>query len=153
MAQTLIIGYGNPTRSDDGLGWHAAQRLSETVKDDSVQILTKQQLTLDLAEQIGEADLVIFIDACTGEAPGILRCRHVAPDVTPPPTLSHHMSPSTLMACTRILYGRCPVALLFSVTGESFEFGEGLSPKVRTVLPLLLESVNGVVAGACLKSI
>jgi Ni,Fe-hydrogenase maturation factor len=24
----LVIGYGNPLRSDDGAGWHAAQALS-----------------------------------------------------------------------------------------------------------------------------
>jgi hydrogenase maturation protease len=26
--KTLIIGYGNPLRSDDGLGWHASRLLA-----------------------------------------------------------------------------------------------------------------------------
>jgi len=34
MPHTLIIGYGNPLRGDDGFGWHAALRLrrSSTMK-------------------------------------------------------------------------------------------------------------------------
>ncbi|HET6181813.1 MAG TPA: hypothetical protein VFE61_33145 [Candidatus Sulfotelmatobacter sp.] len=27
----LVIGFGNPLRSDDALGWHVAQELSRTV--------------------------------------------------------------------------------------------------------------------------
>jgi len=35
MPHTLIIGYGNPLRGDDGFGWHAALRLREIVHDDA----------------------------------------------------------------------------------------------------------------------
>ena len=29
VAASLVIGYGNPLRSDDGVGWHVAERLAD----------------------------------------------------------------------------------------------------------------------------
>lgn len=63
MAHTLIIGYGNPLRGDDGLGWHVAQRLAAVLPQHRARIEVCHQLTPELAEPISRADLVIFIDA------------------------------------------------------------------------------------------
>ena len=32
----LVIGYGNVLRSDDGIGWHVAERLAEDPRFDGV---------------------------------------------------------------------------------------------------------------------
>ena len=34
MARLLIIGYGNPLRGDDGLGWRAAEDLAREFPND-----------------------------------------------------------------------------------------------------------------------
>jgi hydrogenase maturation protease len=63
MPRILIIGYGNPLKSDDGLGWHAAQELSRELTPPGVKVIRAHQLTPELAEEASTAELVLFIDA------------------------------------------------------------------------------------------
>jgi hydrogenase maturation protease len=49
MARVLIIGYGNPFRSDDGLGWQIANELSRTNRSAETEVLPCHQLTPELA--------------------------------------------------------------------------------------------------------
>ena len=72
MPRTLIIGYGNPLRGDDGLGWQVASELAKCV-DALISVVAVHQLTPELAEPVSDADLVIFVDSsCDGE-PGSWR--------------------------------------------------------------------------------
>ena len=75
----LIIGYGNPLRGDDGVGWEVASRLAVIIPSEAAHILTVHQLTPELAESVSEADLVIFIDASDVGEPGTWRCDQVKP--------------------------------------------------------------------------
>jgi hydrogenase maturation protease len=145
MAHTLIIGYGNPLRGDDGLGWHVAQRLAAVLPKHKAQIETCHQLTPELAEPISRADLVIFIDAEYLAPAGQLSCRHLTPGAVLPGTFSHYLTPLMLLACVRGWYGTCPEAVVLSVSGQSFDCGEGLSPAVAAVLPELLERICALV--------
>ena len=70
---TLIVAYGNPLRGDDGVGWQAAILLSRELKD-QVQVLTRHQLTPELAETLSEASRVIFIDAAAQGPAGQIQC-------------------------------------------------------------------------------
>jgi hydrogenase maturation protease len=141
MARTLIIGYGNPLRGDDGLGWHAAERLAAVLPETEAEIMTCRQLTPELAEPISRADLVIFIDAEQTGPAGKLSCRRITPGTSPSGALSHHLTPAMLLAWARGLYGTCPEAIVFSVSGQSFDCEEGLSPHVSSALPRLIERV------------
>src|SRR5271166_6728975 len=78
MPGTLIIGYGNPLRGDDGLGWQVASELAKCV-DALISVLAVQQLTPELAEPVSDADLVIFVDACCDGEPGSWRCESIRP--------------------------------------------------------------------------
>lgn len=140
----LIVGYGNPLRADDGLGWRAAERLRETAPPDT-RVLTAHQLTPELAEDASRAELVIFIDAEEGGEPGSWRREEVVPDAAGQP-FTHHVTPASLVAAAADLYGRAPRALLYTMAGESFEFREGLSPRVAAALPEMLEDVVAVVS-------
>jgi Ni,Fe-hydrogenase maturation factor len=119
MPHTLIIGYGNPLRGDDGFGWHAALRLREIVHDADIEILAVHQLTPELMDPISRARRVIFIDAAVGEDAGKLT---VAP-----------------LETTGSLYRARPEALLITVVGLDFEIGADLSEPVQ----LALESLAG----------
>jgi hydrogenase maturation protease len=141
MARTLIIGYGNPLRGDDGLGWHAAERLAAVLPETEVEIMTCHQLTPELAEPISRAGLVVFIDAEQHESAGRVACQTITAGESPPSALSHHVTPATLLAWARGLYGTCPEAIAFSVSGQSFGCEEGLSPPVSAALPRLIERV------------
>lgn len=142
MHRVLIIGYGNPLRADDGLGWRAAEQLREGLPAD-MEILTVHQLTPELAEDASRAELVVFIDAGEGGAPGSWKREEVAPDSGRQP-FTHHVTPASLVSAAGALYGRAPRAVLFSMAGESFAFGEGLSPRVAAALPGMLEEVKAL---------
>jgi len=130
MARVLIIGYGNPLRGDDGFGWQAAQQCAAVPTPPLVNVMACHQLTPELAEPISQADLVIFLDADAGEPPGRLSCRSIAAQPTEAGALSHHLTPQTLMACAQALYGGNPAAVVLSISGARFGFGECLSPAV-----------------------
>ena len=143
MARVLIIGYGNPLRSDDGLGWYAADQLFRTSASRDVEVLPCHQLTPDLAEPVSHADTVMFLDSTHEGTPGELRCREIqAAEGTP--SFSHHLSPQVVLGLSRDLYGAFPHAWLLTVCGKCFEPGESLSEEVAGRLPDLKERVRAV---------
>jgi hydrogenase maturation protease len=136
MAHILILGYGNPLRSDDGLGWRAAEELSRTLSSPHVEVLARHQLTPELADAVRQADAVFFIDATRDGEPGELTCEPVSPLPTNE-RFSHQLSPAGILALARQLYGACPRAFLVSLCGECFDYGEKLSPRIAAGLPHL----------------
>lgn len=147
MATTLVIGYGNSTRGDDGIGWVAAERLAEEMLDSDVRILARQQLALELAVELNEADRVILIDAVRGGSAGRVRVERVEPTSSPAEPFSHQLDSAILVECTRLLYGHCPETWLVSVAGESFEFSDQLSAPVAAALPMVLARVRELIEG------
>jgi hydrogenase maturation protease len=143
LAKTLIVGYGNPLRSDDAFGQHAAHHLSSHINNSNVEILIRHQLTPDLAEVASHFDLVIFIDAAADLPPGELRCERITRSEQAP-SFSHSLTPAALLACTGELYAKFPEAYCISVGGESFAEGESLSPAVQAALEPLLAQVQSL---------
>ena len=141
MSYTLIIGYGNPSRGDDALGYYAAQSLSELVKDEKIKIITCHQLTPELAAEVARFEKVIFIDASIGEQPGILRVTKIAHTQTAKSIFSHQLDPESILACSQALYGQVPEAYLVTITANSFEYIEDLSVAVRNRLPELTDAI------------
>jgi hydrogenase maturation protease len=127
MSSTLIIGYGNPIRGDDAVGFEAAERLGG---------MALHQLTPDLMEPISRAARVIFIDAKAEGIPGAIEDRPIEPAATGGP-FTHHATPEALLAGARALYGNCPPATLITIVGGDFEIGHPLSPPVRAALESL----------------
>jgi len=138
MGRVLIVGFGNPLRGDDGLGYAAAERLLPG--DEDVEVMAVHQLTPELAEPVSRAALVIFIDARRDGMPGEVRQEEVLP--LAPPAFWHHVSPGILLGAAQAIYGHHPEAVLFSITGEEFGCREELSPVVAASLPNLLDRVR-----------
>jgi hydrogenase maturation protease len=141
MAKTLIIGYGNPLRSDDGLGRLVAERLMGVLRESESRVIACHQLAPELAEPISRADLVIFIDAEERQPAGKLFCRRIAPVAEPPAAFSHHLTPARLLGWAGALFGRSPEAMVFSIAVENFALGEKLSPAAAKVLPQVTERI------------
>lgn len=146
MARVLIIGYGNPLRCDDGVGWRAAEQLSTEIGDEDVEILARQQLTPELAEAISRCKRVIFIDACIDCHPGSIKIKKILPVSASDNIFLHHLTPTALMTMARVLYKVFPEAFVLTVGGYSCDFGERLSPAAAKALPALLETVKSMVA-------
>jgi hydrogenase maturation protease len=141
MARILIIGYGNPLRGDDGLGWHVAGSLRLLLEEPRIKVLACHQLTPELAESISKADMAIFVDAASCGEPGSLMCQEVHPQEPASSAFTHHGTPPALLFSAERLYGSAPEAWLFSVPGESFDLAETLSPAVAAAVPRVVEAV------------
>src|SRR5581483_571269 len=112
MARILIIGYGNPFKSDDGLGWHAAGLLRQQFSSSDIRVVQTHQLTPEMAEEASEVELALFIDARQGGQPGQLACETLSENAQPTAGYSHDFSPASILNLARELYGKQPRAYL-----------------------------------------
>jgi hydrogenase maturation protease len=138
--RSLVIGYGNPSRRDDGAGLAVVNGLRERLgrpplaegEDGfeelgaAVDTLFLQQLMPELAETLARYDRVWFVDAHVGLVADLVRRVTLEPGFEPA-SVSHHLKPETLLALAAQLFGRAPRAELFSIRGSDFDFGAGLS--------------------------
>jgi len=146
MGMVLIIGYGNPLRSDDGFGWHASRLIARELAGHDVEVITCHQLTPELAEPLSQCSQAVFIDADSEGEPGEIHWREVLPQAPSSSALTHTCSPAGLLASAARLYGRCPQAVLITVSGKSFDFGDSLSPVVSAALPKVGDRVRQLVS-------
>jgi hydrogenase maturation protease len=147
-AGVLIVGYGNPLRSDDGIGWHAAKLLATDPRLDGARVLAHHQLTPELAADVSRASLVVLVDAAAEGDPGSVSVRWIWSPPPTPITWSHHLTPETLAGLADALYGAVPPIVLVSVAAESFAEGDRLSGALKQTLADVVEVVVGVVTGA-----
>jgi hydrogenase maturation protease len=143
--KTLIIGFGNLDRQDDGVAWHVlgglASRLGRPLPDpgEGFQVqglepdfLFVLQLTPELAELAAGFDRVCFVDAHTGEVDEDLSIRSVLPAFQHSP-FTHHLTADSLLSFAQTLYGRAPQAILVSVRGHRFGFSQELSAETASL--------------------
>ena len=138
MADKLIIGYGNPTRSDDGIGWHAVDALQLRLND-KADFITDHQLLPEMALDLEGYQRVVFIDAAVGEQPGEICFMPLKIDQPTSKTFTHHVHPQDLLALANLHFNSHPEACLITVTGEYFQFSEELSKVVREAIPEVVE--------------
>ncbi len=142
--KTLVIGYGNSSRRDDGVGWYVIDRLRERGLP-GVDLRTEHQLEVDLAETIREYDVVIFVDAAIPTAPHRIERQAVRPQQQSH-AVAHYLTPADLLALCQTLYGVQPVGFLFSIRGENFHFGETLTPAVAEAAGEVVREIRQMVA-------
>jgi hydrogenase maturation protease len=124
--KTLVLGYGNRSRTDDGVGWFVLERLQELGLP-NVELLTSHQLDVDHAELISGFDDVIFVDAAIPQCPQPI-ARTVVQPCLRSHAVAHYLTPSDLLELAQTLFGRAPRGILFSIRGSDFNFGTTLSP-------------------------
>jgi len=124
VSRVLVIGYGNPSRRDDGVGHYVAQEIQERAVD-NISTLIVFQLGPELTETVKDYDLVVFVDAQVGQSAEGLSVIPVEAAYRPS-AFTHTMSPASLLALTKALYKKEPEALIVAVPGYDFDFGMGL---------------------------
>lgn len=121
--KTLVIGYGNTLRGDDGLGYRVAETV-ETWDLPDVETYPCHQLTPELAAVMAEADRVIFVDATPPQNPhSPIVVERLIPGAYTPFFPGHHSSPTALLTLTQTLYGCQP--LTYALLLPSWEMGYG----------------------------
>lgn len=143
MAQlsTLVIGYGNTIRSDDGAGQAVAEALA-THALPGVRTQTVHQLTPDLAADLATVDRVIFVDAVPWleDTPPTVQIQPLKPQLTNT-SLGHHCEPAALLALSAALYNHVPEAYWVLIPAVSLEFGETLSEQTRLAVAIAINEV------------
>ena len=138
MPGTLIIGYGNPMCGDDAIGCHAARLLEQHFwNDPDVEVVSAQQLTPEMVDDVLQRDFVLFLDASFGEQPGTIRRITVSPEPGAG-GFSHHLTPSSLLTAAEQLYGDVPFAMSITMAGWSFEIGQSMSQIASRRMPDLI---------------
>ena len=139
---SLVIGIGNPLRSDDGIGWRLAALLPA---QPGLAVCCRQQLTPELAAELAVVQRVLFLDAWLEPSsahprPRLLKLQELgAPDgpgrslqvwagATPWGGASHGLSPQVLLALSQALYGQAPRAHQLLLPAHCFGHGDGISP-------------------------
>ena len=151
MNRALVLACGNALRGDDGVALHLASCLRNGLCDPDTQIHFEQQWTPELAEPISEAELVVFLDASANLQPGQIQCQLLRPIYKSRASVTHHMSPATLLSLAESLYGTYPErAYLLTIGGASFEVREGLSEPVRKAIPQAIERIKALLSGVTL---
>lgn len=136
----LVIGYGNPLRGDDGLGWRVAEELQ--ARRPEAAVLVCQQITPELAEPLSRATQAAFIDIAADQQPGTFTITPLRPEIPKNANFTHQMTPGTLLYLAQVLYGNVPEARLYTVGGQAFGYGETLSAEVAEAVPSLIGEIE-----------
>ena len=143
--KSLVIGYGNSLRGDDGIGQATAQAFANEAAIDCVDVIVCHQLTPELAECIAAVDLVVFVDAAVNIQPGAVVVREIQATSALSSGLVHTADPASLLDLARKLYSRLPRAFLITVGVSSLALGEGLSDTAAAALPEAIAAVRRLV--------
>ncbi|HZL78028.1 MAG TPA: hydrogenase maturation protease, partial [Candidatus Limnocylindrales bacterium] len=127
-AGLLIIGYGNTLRGDDGVGPRVAEAVA-ALNLPGVRTLACQMLTPELADQISQARVAIFVDAAV-DAPKEVQWRKLEPNETSQ-LMAHAADPRTMLALARDVFGHMPEAWWLTIPALDLGFRETLSPEVQ----------------------
>lgn len=139
--RSLIVAVGNRLRADDGVAHRVADLLTgETIR-------SVHQLTPEIAAEMQDADTVIFLDAdAAADHPSLERIQ------TPRETagsLSHSMTPETVVAIASRLYGFQGEAWLCRLYAREFSPSPELSPEAAAQLEPAAQLVRQLLETRC----
>ncbi len=145
--KTLVIGYGNELRGDDGAG----RKLAEEVESwgiDGVETLSVRQLAPEIASALHGCSRAVFADAtAANDTVTEVRVIPLGPhdNRTAAPPRSHHCGPNEILALAAKLYGATPAAVLITIPGVDFGFSESLSPRAAANLSVALDAARRLI--------
>lgn len=140
MKRTLVLGYGNLDRGDDGLAYTLINNLRCSLGQEAlvegatgleelgaeVDSAFVPQLVPELIDVVAAYDRVIFADAHVHPNAEEVRCTAVQAEYTAS-AFTHHLTPAAFMALLQVVHQRRPASFVLSVRGHSFAFERGLS--------------------------
>ncbi len=154
MPKTLIVGYGNADRQDDGVAWHVltgiARGLGRPVpaapedgffpEGEEIDLWYVLQLAPEMSEDFAQYERICFVDAHTGniEQEILLQPVEASPASS---AFTHHLTPAACLALTQAIYGKTPEAKLLSIRGYKFGFSRELSPETAALVEQAVETL------------
>jgi len=159
MTRTLVLGFGNVYRADDGVAHYVVNALrrhlgQESLGADStgleelgaqVDSVFLSQLVPELIDTLTAYEQVVFVDAHVRKDVPDLHCVPV-PAEGAMSAFTHHMTPSMLLALLKGIYHHEPAAYLVSIRGREFDFRRGLSARVEALVQPAVECILQLLA-------
>lgn len=122
---SLVIGYGNDLRSDDGAGRAVADRINK-LELPGVGVRSVMQLTPELALEIATVHTVVFVDASVDVAKTTVEPVSASPiDAA---AMTHYNTPATLLGMTAMLGAVPPTAVAVSIPVTDLGLGMEFTP-------------------------
>lgn len=141
LPTTLILGWGNPGRQDDGLGPAFIEAVSQLAPP-GVTLDSDYQLTVENAVEAARHERVVFVDA-DRRGPGPFRMRRLRAGAQVSSFSTHSVAPGAVLSLCRHLFQAEPEAWLLGIRGYEFDrFGEGLSRRARANLARAVEFIR-----------
>jgi hydrogenase maturation protease len=143
--ETLVIGYGNTLRGDDGVGPRVAEAV-EALGLPSVVTMACHQLAPEHAETVARFRRVVFVDASV-EDHEPARLRPVDAGETTQ-LMAHAADPRTVLALARDLFGSTPEAWAVTIPAFDLGFGERFSPETDREFGRAVRMVGALCSGS-----
>ncbi|MCC7146384.1 MAG: hydrogenase maturation protease [Phycisphaeraceae bacterium] len=144
--RVVVFAYGNTLRGDDGLGSAVGERLEKMVNDPRVRVEIHHQLAPELADDLKDASLAVFIDANVNLPAGQIELGAVAAESEESQSpLGHHLGPPQLLALARLLGNNHLTAWQASIGPARMDIGEELSPAVIAAVPKLARRIEKLI--------
>jgi len=149
--KVLVIGFGSVLRGDDSFGPIVAEEIESYLESQGtmatqVNVIIKQTLTPELADDIAKFELVIFIDASTDGDSGKVIEQRVQSDPLAPVSMVHFLNPKALLNWTEQLYGKQVEAVILTVVGNDFNFGiRQLTPELVGLRPQVVARAKEII--------
>ncbi len=143
LHETLVIGYGNDLRSDDGAGIRAATMIA--TQSPQSRVIIAHQLTPDLADDIATAAHVVFVDAYEAQEAGAkLRVEKISTtDAGNASVIGHHGDPAGLIQLADQLFGTVPDAWIVGIPAFSLDAGETISTETLHMIDEAVALIGG----------
>lgn len=125
----LVVGIGNSSRGDDGLGWRFVEDVSKKSLP-GCDTEYRYQLQIEDSIFIKEYDLIVFVDAsheCIPHGFSFTRC-------LPENSFNfstHRIDPSSILWLCKELYGNAPEAYVLAIEGKRWGLGDGLGKEAE----------------------
>jgi hydrogenase maturation protease len=141
----LVIGYGNTLRSDDGAGQIVANQIASWCLP-RVRSLAVHQLTPELAEDIANADTVIFVDAVISSKQNSEKIEIKTIECDDQYlNLGHTGNPRSLLYLSKIIYNKIPKVYWILIPAINFEFGEKISDITKKGVEQSLKKIESII--------
>lgn len=155
IPKTLLIGYGNPDREDDGVAWHVLRGVADffgliipddldedlIIVNENLHFLFNLQLLPEMTYDMSDYDRICFVDAHTGAQENDLNIQKVERKFQNSP-LTHHMTPQTILSILEQAFNHKPEAILVSIRGYQFGFENYLSSKTNNLALQAIEKIS-----------
>lgn len=127
MSNILLIGIGNISRGDDGIGWLFADDI-ELCYGQIITVEKEFQLVVEDALKITGYDMVVFVDASKNELDNGFDFRKITmPEMIKTAFTSHAQSPLNIFFLASDLFQYRQEAYIMEIGGKEWGLGKGIS--------------------------